>query len=209
MDVTVIIFSKDRPFQLGEYLRTLFQYSRDSLGVLNVFVLAHIHEDYATGYDKVAASFPQITLLRETNFAQQLIDLVESAAEEGFILFGVDDALFCASIPWSAATLALTNIPSLQCVHLKLCPGLSYCHPAGSPQVQTCEYYISYQTCGYYADKDASHGDACCIQNVHGKLSFVNCSDRSRLRADVTARTAATTASLRRACRVRGGQRDA
>jgi hypothetical protein len=134
MDVTVVVFSKDRPFQLGEYLRTLFQYSRGSL-VPKVFVLAHIHEDYGTGYDKIMASFPEVTLMQETNFAQQLIDIVEGVNEQGYILFGVDDALYCASIPWIAATSALSNIPSMQCVHLRLCPGLSYCHPAGSPQV--------------------------------------------------------------------------
>jgi hypothetical protein len=138
MDVTVIVFSKDRPFQLGEYLRTLFQYSCCDNLVLKVFVLANINEDYATGYDKIVASFPQVTLVLEADFARQLIDLVEGASSEGYILFGVDDALFCASIPWSAAASALQNMPSMQCVHLRLCPGLSYCHPAASPQVWTC-----------------------------------------------------------------------
>jgi hypothetical protein len=140
-EVTVIVFSKDRPFQLGEYLRTLFHYSHGECN-LKVFVLAHIQKEYTTGYDKIESSFPSVTLLRETDFAQQLIDLVEGANEEGYILYGVDDALYCASIPWSAAVSALRDMPSMQCVHLRLCPGLSYCHSAGAPQVCKCIYFF-------------------------------------------------------------------
>ena len=132
--ITILVFSKDRPYQLGQYLRTLFRYSGDQL--LNVSVLARIQSDYEEGYKTIAAKFPQVTLIREADFGQQLVELVLSADEEGFFIFGVDDALFCAEIPWSCAMDSLAKNPLLQCVHMKLSPGLSYCHPAGSIQVR-------------------------------------------------------------------------
>ena len=131
--ISVLVFSKDRPFQLGQYLRTLFHYSGDQ--DLKVSVLVRVQADYEQGYKILAAKFPHVTFIRETDFGEQLVDLVQGVDEEGFVTFGVDDALFCAAIPWSSAAEALAKNPAIQCVHLKLSPGICYCHPAGSIQV--------------------------------------------------------------------------
>ena len=92
----------------------------------------------------------------------QLKELVGGA--DGHVLFGVDDALFCGDLPLGYRTLlcqlnevlsrfglpglqcliyslslsdavaALQARPSLLCVHLRLSPGLNFCHTADSIQ---------------------------------------------------------------------------
>jgi hypothetical protein len=53
-----------------------------------------------------------------------------------YVLFGVDDALFCSAVPMHAACCALDSLASLSCVHLRLSPGMAYCHPAQKPQTE-------------------------------------------------------------------------
>lgn len=156
MVISVIVFSKDRPFQLGQYLRTLFRYTRNVL--LKVCVVAKIQEDYEEGYKRLAVLFPQVYFIRETNFSEHVKELVESVDESDFVIFGVDDALFCAEIPWSYAVDSLSTIPRLQCVHLKLSPGLVYCHPAASVQVFMCVCCVGQD---FVCDYNAFTGRAC------------------------------------------------
>ena len=64
----VIVFSKDRAFQLGQYLRTLFAFRRGA--ELDVHVLYRVEpapqqgsaarRDFATSYERVQAAFPSV-----------------------------------------------------------------------------------------------------------------------------------------------------
>ncbi|KAJ1481183.1 hypothetical protein T484DRAFT_1808451 [Baffinella frigidus] len=137
VEVSVLVFSKDRPFQLGEYLRTLLLYSHGA--TLRVTVLAAISARFEASYAHLAEVFPEVDFWRETDFARQVEDnTVEEAvtASGEFLLFGVDDALFCNLLPLGAAADALRHEARLSCVHLKLSPGLGFSHPAGAVQHQ-------------------------------------------------------------------------
>lgn len=76
----------------------------------------------------------QSSLQKLTFLRWQVTSLVRNAEEN--IMFGVDDALFCSSLPIQAAAKALAKDNSLSCVHLRLSPGLTFCHPAGKQQKQ-------------------------------------------------------------------------
>lgn len=89
---------------------------------------------FEVGYSKLEADFPQVQFVRESNFASQVTAAIASSGD--FLLFGVDDALFCNTIPLGSAVAALREDPLLSCVHLKLSPGLSFSHPAGKVQRQ-------------------------------------------------------------------------
>lgn len=137
--VRVIVFSKDRAFQLGQYLRTLYAWS--SGATLDVHVLYRVDSpacsapearDFAASYARVQAAFPGVHFVREIDFAAQLKDIVAGA--QSHVLFGVDDALFCGEVPLGAAVAALEARPTLLCVHLRLSPGLSFCHTADAIQ---------------------------------------------------------------------------
>lgn len=76
--VRVIVFSKDRAFQLGQYLRTLFASSRGA--TLDVHVLFRTDppangraRDFAASYARVQAAFPAVNFVREDNFAVQVV----------------------------------------------------------------------------------------------------------------------------------------
>ena len=137
--VRVIVFSKDRAFQLWQYLRTLYAWS--SGATLDVHVLYRVDSpacsapearDFAASYARVQAAFPEVHFVREIDFAAQLKDIVAGA--ESHVLFGVDDALFCGEVPLGAAVAALEARPTLLCVHLRLSPGLNFCHTADAIQ---------------------------------------------------------------------------
>ena len=102
--------------------------------MLRVTVLAAIAPRFEASYSRVAETFPQVTLVRETDFAKQLEASVAASGE--FLLFGVDDALFCDRVPLGPALAALREHALLSCVHLKLSPGLSFSHPANAVQQQ-------------------------------------------------------------------------
>ena len=133
LGISVIVFSKDRPFQLSEYLRTLQSYSQNVN--LRISVLANIQPEFEEGYQLISEMYPDVDIVRETNFGVQLCSLLNNDSNDGYLIFGVDDALFCSDIPWKSATDALASVPQLQCVHIRLSPGLSFCHPANSVQV--------------------------------------------------------------------------
>lgn len=76
----VIVFSKDRAFQLGQYLRTLFAFCRGA--ELDVHVLyradpapqqgSAVRRDFAASYERVQAAFPSVHFVREVDFAAQV-----------------------------------------------------------------------------------------------------------------------------------------
>lgn len=78
--VRVVVFSKDRAFQLGQYLRTLLARSRGA--TLDVHVLfraaSSVDEqkgtarDFEESYARVQAAFPTVSFECETDFALQV-----------------------------------------------------------------------------------------------------------------------------------------
>jgi hypothetical protein len=155
--VRVIVFSKDRAFQLGQYLRTLLAKSRGA--TLDVHVLFHVNDktgtrDFEESYARVQDAFPTVSFERETDFAKQLKELVAGA--DSHVLFGVDDALFCGDLPLGDAVAALQARPSLLCVHLRLSPGLNFCHTADViqrlPRLRTLGGELA-----WFAGGDGSH----------------------------------------------------
>lgn len=95
---------------------------------ISVHALCRIEAEFEDSYAIVSKAFPQTQILRETSFAPQLKCLISSSHTH--IVFGVDDALFCSSLPLGPACRALDTMPHLSCVHLRLSPGISYSHPA-------------------------------------------------------------------------------
>jgi hypothetical protein len=132
--VRVIVFSKDRAFQLRQYLRSLFVKGRGA--TLDVHVLYRVDppvsgrpagRDFAASYASVQAAFPAVNFVPEVDLAAQVRSRVQTVAcfvlafcfpgapisrcawqtqlkelvagSDGYILFGVDDALFCGDLP--------------------------------------------------------------------------------------------------------------
>jgi hypothetical protein len=87
---------------------------------------------FIRSYEKLQDEFTQVRFVRETNFEQQLMELIcDSPAE--FVLFCVDDVLFYRGFDLSIAALFLRENDDHFAFHLKLHPSISFCHPANAP----------------------------------------------------------------------------
>ncbi|CAM9942030.1 unnamed protein product [Ascophyllum nodosum] len=93
-------------------------------------------------YDMVRRRHPSVTFIREEpgRFCDQLLELVESSKDrkqggeaEAFVLFAVDDMFFYRDFGLPGALRLLSSDPSVFCAHLRLHPGITWSHTAGSP----------------------------------------------------------------------------
>ncbi|EKX45596.1 hypothetical protein GUITHDRAFT_138820 [Guillardia theta CCMP2712] len=104
--VSVVVFSKSRPFQLSEYLRTLVKHAA---GVeLDITVLVKVEEEYREGYEQVQRAHPRAKFVEEESFEQQLRGILHGARSS--VMFGVDDVLFCSSLPLAHALLEMMKM---------------------------------------------------------------------------------------------------
>lgn len=129
-----IVFSKDRPWQLGQLLASMDEYAVD--GPIQTHVIyAASTEAFEAGY---AAEFkragPHVKAKPEAAtpggaFADILQSTVaDIASRVPLLAFFVDDVCFHAAFAWSAACAALSN-PAVACFHFKLHPSVEYAHP--------------------------------------------------------------------------------
>ena len=152
------MFSKDRSFQLHETLRSLHSNvvvpssssspSAAAVALVNVEVRVLFkvsNPAFRESYSTIAAQFAgddRYGFIEEDDFAAQIEELVAGRlrsddAPRGysidgmrFVLFTVDDALFCRTFHLGEAAALLNADPSVFCYHLKLHPAVTYSHPA-------------------------------------------------------------------------------
>ena len=87
--VRVICFSKDRPFQLKEYLRYFLSMSLDPV---DVSILYKESDRFAQSYERVKLMFPAVHFVRQFSFFDQVLELVSGAYK--YIQFDVDDSIY-------------------------------------------------------------------------------------------------------------------
>lgn len=143
-NLSTLVFSYRRAFQLKEYLRSLFLTCKEAP---KVSVLYKDEPEFSKSYDKVKEEFPQVTFHKEEDFAQQLKTLMSQISTEYFS-FGVDDVLFYRN--WSMETVvrAFSEYPKQTYgFSLRLHPGVAFCHPANTyfptpGLVQVNDFYL-------------------------------------------------------------------
>src|SRR5215467_4423978 len=102
--VRVICFSKDRPFQLKEYLRSLLSMSLDPV---DVSILYKDSDRFAHSYERVRSMFPNVYFVRESSFFDQVLKLV--SGEYKYIQFDVDDSIYYREFRMKDAFEALAD----------------------------------------------------------------------------------------------------
>jgi hypothetical protein len=100
----VICFSKDRPFQLKEYLRSFLSMSLDAV---DVCVLYKRSDRYALSYERVEAMFPAVRFVREASFYDQVQEL--ASGDYNYIQFDVDDSVYYREFRMKDAFNALAD----------------------------------------------------------------------------------------------------
>jgi glycosyltransferase involved in cell wall biosynthesis len=142
--VEIVIFSKDRCFQLDMLIETFLKrvqlddLSRYRISVLYLSTSPEMEEAYRC--DLGSKYDGRVSLVREDTsaggFINQLQEILkddDDAEEDEFrsVLFLVDDMVFFDDFNLTKAVHALHQCPSLFSFHLKLHPGITYCHASG------------------------------------------------------------------------------
>lgn len=129
--ISVIVFSKNRPFQLQQYLISLFKFVDQEA---QVFVIFKADTAYSVQYEQLINEFSNVSFISQTT--DDLLPIIEDALQHignQFMMFGVDDVLFYRSIPTSDIIqyLELYADTIVGC-SLRLNPYIQFCHSAGN-----------------------------------------------------------------------------
>lgn len=125
--LNVILFSKDRAAQLDLLIRSMKRYFVDlekySLRVL----YTASSEMFLQGYEEFHRRHPNIELVKEKDFKQDLCALFDSSI--AYTVFGVDDDVFLNSFSVQDEEMRFfqENI-SIACLSLRVHPGVTYCY---------------------------------------------------------------------------------
>lgn len=144
-NISIICFSKDRAFQLSEYLRTLYIFVIDKNPqiLFDISVLwTSSTSSFLESYQIIQKKYPKVKWLKETNFSTQISELVQNSSD--YILWGVDDVLYYNFIDILPILQLMSNENLILCSHLKLSPNITFCHPSQSncklPEFKQVEY---------------------------------------------------------------------
>lgn len=126
------LFSKDRSCQLELLLRSTKEYFNEYNDTKINVLYTYTNESFKQGYDKVIVKYPEINFIKENNFKNDLIKLVDD--KNKYSIFFVDDQVFKESF-------TLNDIPDFcnetSCVSLRLHPRLNYCYTMNIPMKPT------------------------------------------------------------------------
>jgi hypothetical protein len=131
--ITNIVFSKDRPWQLSEYLRTREKYIK---GISDTIIIYKSSNDQTKNrYHKLFKKYNNIKAFHENDlhdFATLLETAIKNSAE--YILFGVDDVLFYRQCDLSIVHDLFSNqYKDLFSLSLRLGKNINWCQPANIP----------------------------------------------------------------------------
>jgi GT2 family glycosyltransferase len=124
----VIVFSKDRSFQLRECLRCLHLFLHCTF---EVHVIYTVSSEFASSYDQIRADFSSVTFHSESdqNFSRSLSSIVDSTRAP-WLMFMVDDALLYADVDFTQIESAFSR-NKLIGFYLRMNEALRHCQPAG------------------------------------------------------------------------------
>jgi len=118
--LSVIVFSKDRPWQLKECLRTIALFVPHT----------DIHVLYRGGdeYEELKWSYRHVFFHKETNFADDLLLILNTIDKTNYIMFCVDDIIFYNHVPVAHGLSIMGD--QYWGWHTKLYNQIYMCHPA-------------------------------------------------------------------------------
>jgi len=107
--VDLLVFSKDRAFQLHTALETI---KKHFIGVNNIFVqFSYSNKDYLKGYQKLSSLFEDVVFIDETKygFHTTLTTIIGDEIQTETMAFEVDDSIFYRDIDLSKCSEALLS----------------------------------------------------------------------------------------------------
>ena len=129
--VGALVFSKDRPLQLDGTLRSLRLHLGDVRPRPIVVLYVATTAFQAALYRQLAREHPDVQLVREGNFGEDVRRVVDRWEH---VLFLVDDTIFIGSLDVDRAAAALSSRADLIGFSLRLGTNTTYCYPFDRPQ---------------------------------------------------------------------------
>ena len=125
-----VIFSNDRPLQLGGALRSFFARCQDA-DRCQMRVLYRASSEYQPLYDTLIREYPKVRFVAEQNFRSDLLKLL-SASE--LVLMMMDDNLFIRNFTSTEMVEALREHPLAVGFSMRLGRNTTFCYPLNKTQ---------------------------------------------------------------------------
>lgn len=127
-DLSVVIFSKDRPCQLDLLLGSIEQHVPRDLRMHWSIIYRWSHPSYQHGYSLVQEDYPWARWVPEEDFRTDLLAIVKQPTT-GLMFFVDDDVLLTSFALDQAAVRVFFADDSMACLSLRMHPRVSWCHP--------------------------------------------------------------------------------
>lgn len=126
---SALIFSMDRPLQLHSLLSSIRTYVS---GLSTTTVLYRTSQpDFQKAYDRVAQSFPDVQFIQESNFRQDVLNLLDQMMTR-WVFFLVDDILFVDELDFSTIP---PDLLERAVISLRLHPNVTFSYMTQSAQI--------------------------------------------------------------------------
>jgi hypothetical protein len=93
----VVCFSKERPYQLHQFLLSLEKFAQSSIDSVTVLYLPCAYEEE---YSTIFRYHPKVLGIKEQNFYSDFLGLLKSFSSKdiGYVMFYVDDLVFTSPV---------------------------------------------------------------------------------------------------------------
>ncbi len=124
--INIIVFSKDRPLQLDLFLSSFYLCVGEYHQVIKI-LYTYSDDKFKAGYDILIPTYPEVTFIKETNFKEDTISLINQ--DNPYTVFFVDDIIFKEPFEFfdDKMNLFISN-PNIACLSLRLNTHLDYCY---------------------------------------------------------------------------------
>lgn len=137
--LNILVYSKDRPYQLSQFLESFFKnISTEGLDVhINILYTCTPNTDFNAYYDKLKIRFhKQVRWHLEDGTTDQILKIIkgERPAVKAdselmcYFSFMVDDMIFFRELKLLECVSVLQESSKAYALHLKLSPGIYYSH---------------------------------------------------------------------------------
>jgi hypothetical protein len=130
-NVSILVFSKDRPLQLHATLESFAKRCHDSHRC-DVSVLFYPSEEYIDAYIELERLFPNVKFIREGKFYLDVFKFLR--VRNKFVSFLVDDIIFKNDFSIMRAASLVSENRDVLCFSLRLGLGMDQCYSCGTVQ---------------------------------------------------------------------------
>jgi len=133
--INIIVFSKDRAFQLDMFLRSFYKYVNNSNNLMIKVLYTYSNNEYKEGYETLIKKIYNQRKIRfklEKDFKSDLLSMIH---DQTYTVFFMDDNIFVRDFSFTSTVddrrqdLMTSNLEIL-CLSLRLNNYLDYCYPA-------------------------------------------------------------------------------